>query len=84
MRFEVYVPDHENEVIEKLNEKSDKKQRSAYIVGLVKSSLYGKKTLTEDEVISLIIKYTQNKNTTQQNQISGLEDSIKSVLDLLE
>ncbi len=84
MRFEVYVPDHETEVIAKLNEETKKNHRSPYIVGLVKDNLNGKKSLTEEEVITLIIKYTQNKNTIPQSQNIDLGDSIKSALDLLD
>lgn len=80
MRFEVYVPDYETEVISKFREKG----RSPYVVSLVKDNLNGKKNLTEEEVINLIIKHTQNKSSLLQQPNKGLTDSIKSVLDILD
>lgn len=74
MRFEVYVPDHEDKVIEQLK----KKGRSRYIVTLVKKDIIGE-AITKEDVINLIRQYGATVNDDNKNE-SDLMSSINSVL----
>lgn len=74
MKIEVYIPDHEIQVVEKVLELKDKRKLSSHIVEILKREEEG---LTEEKVIELIKKYAEIKNTTS---IGGLEDSIQSIL----
>lgn len=74
MRVEVYIPDREIEVIQKVLELKENKRLSSYIVDLLKREEAG---LTEEKVIELIKKHAQeHKNTAMRG---GLEDSIQSI-----
>ncbi|PHV72206.1 hypothetical protein CS063_01655 [Sporanaerobium hydrogeniformans] len=75
MRIEVYIPDREIEVIQKILELKENKKLSSYIVDLLKRE---EENITEEKVIELIKKYTpEHKNTAMRG---GLEDSVQSIL----
>lgn len=74
MKIEVYIPDSEEYVINKVLELKKKRKLSGYIVELLKKE---EKGLTEEKVIELIKKYAEIKNTSTTG---GLEQSIQSVL----
>ena len=74
MKIEVYIPDHEVNVIGKILELKEKRKLSSYVVELLKKEDEG---LIEDKVIELIKKYAETKNTSTKG---GLESSIQSVL----
>lgn len=74
MKIEVYIPDHEVNVIGKILELKEKRKLSSYVVELLKKEEEG---LTEEKVIELIKKYADIKNTST---MGGLESSIQSVL----
>ena len=74
MKIEVYIPDYEIEVIQKVLELKEKRKLSGYIVDLLKKEEEG---LTEQKIIELIRKYApEQKNTANKG---GLEDSIQSI-----
>lgn len=75
MRVEVYIPDREIEVIQKVLELKQNKRLSGYIVDLLRKE---EESITEEKVIELIKKYApEHKNTAMKG---GLEDSIQSIL----
>lgn len=74
MKIEIYVPDYEISVIQKILELKEKRKLSRYVVDLLKKEDEG---LTEDKVVELIKKYAETKNTST---MGGLESSIQSVL----
>lgn len=82
MRFEIYVKDTEEEVINKLKEKG----RSSYVVSLIKGDLAGGRTyITRDEVIGLIKEYAEQNHVhfnanLYDDGYNDLSESIKSVL----
>lgn len=74
MKIEVYIPDYEIVVIQKILELKEKRKLSSYVVDLLKKE---EECLTEEKVIELIKKYAETKNTST---MGGLESSIQSVL----
>ncbi len=75
MKIEVYIPNYEIEVIQKVLELKEKRKLSGYIVDLLKKEEEG---LTEQKIIELIRKYApEQKNTANK---CGLESSIQSIL----
>lgn len=76
MRFEIYVKESETDVINMLSRKG----RSQYVVDLVKKDLKGG-TITKDDVIKLIMQYGCSNKT--KDDVTGIEDSISSVLGML-
>lgn len=73
MKIEVYIPDHEINIIGKVLELKEKRKLSSYVVELLKKEEEG---LTEEKVIELINQYAGTKKTSN---IGELEDSIQSV-----
>ncbi|MBE6070082.1 MAG: hypothetical protein E7211_20690 [Clostridium lundense] len=76
MKIEIYIPDHEKEVINKALELKAKRRFSQEVVNLLK----GNKGITKEEVIELIRQYSSdntNKNTANESDILS---SISSVL----
>lgn len=77
MRIEVYVPDHEEEVLNKIRELKKKRRLSAHIVDLLRRE---DEQLTKEQIIELIKQYTPDKNTTVEG---GMESSIQSIFNAL-
>ena len=74
MKIEVYIPDSEEYVINKVLELKKKRKLSGYIVELLKKE---EKGLTEEKVIELIRKYADLKTDSTK---TDLNESIQSVL----
>ena len=74
MKIEVYIPDSEEYVINKVLELKKKRKLSGYIVELLKKE---EKWLTEEKVIELIRKYADLKTDSTK---TDLNESIQSVL----
>lgn len=74
MKIEVYIPDREEYVINKVLELKKKRKLSGYIVELLKKE---EKGLTEEKVIELIRKYADLKTDSTK---TDLNESIQSVL----
>lgn len=74
MKIEVYIPDSEEYVINKVLELKKKRKLSGYIVELLKKE---EKGLTEEKVIELIRKYADLKTDPTK---TDLNESIQSVL----
>ena len=80
MKIEVYVPDYEIDVINKILYLKSKRKLSQEVVNLLK----GCSNLTEDRVIALIKQYAcssvRSNKSLQQNNDLAILDSIKSVM----
>lgn len=87
VRKELYIPDHELEVMDKISTVG-RRGFSSYIVGLIKKDVHGThieyKGLTEEEVVSLILKYTRSSKVIVTGDDELLTSSIESVLGLLD